>query len=85
MVAKTGNKSRSRRLKDWIETGIKGDAITYADKLGMKPVDEKFTTSQIRNFYGELKRIRFKGIEESKQKSAFSPSSPQVGIRCQAG
>lgn len=63
---------------EWIENGIKGDAIVYAEQLGIKLVEERFTTSQIRNFYGELKRIQLKGIKETKQKSAFHLLHPKL-------
>ncbi len=61
---------------DWIETGIKGSAIEYADKLGQRLVDERFTTSQIRNFYGELKRIQLNGISGSI--SSFHLLHPKI-------
>jgi len=63
---------------EWIKDGIKGDAITYTEQLGVKLVDERFTTSQIRNFYGELKRIQLKRITEPKQKSAFHLLHPKL-------
>lgn len=49
--------------KEWIEHGIRADAIEYAERLGLALKNENFSTSQIRNFYGELKRIQMKGIE----------------------
>jgi CRISPR-associated protein Csm2 len=52
--------------EEWITSGIKADAVTYAEELGKQLVDERFTTSQIRNFYGELKRIQLNGIEKLK-------------------
>lgn len=61
---------------DWIEQGIKGSAIIYAEKLGEKLVEERFTTSQIRNFYGELKRIQLNGIAHNK--SAFHLLYPKL-------
>lgn len=61
---------------DWIETGIKGAAINYAEKLGARLVDERFTTSQIRNFYGELKRIQLNGI--SSNVSSFHLLHPKI-------
>lgn len=63
---------------DWIDSGIKGGAIVYAEKLGQKLVKERFTTSQIRNFYGELKRIQLKGISDTKQRSAFHLLHPKL-------
>lgn len=62
--------------KTWIQEGIKGDAITFAEKLGEKLAQERFTTSQIRNFYGELKRIQLKGI--TSHKSAFHLLRPKL-------
>jgi len=71
----------------WIETGITDVAITYCENLGnflakvkretgYKPAEESLTTSQFRNFYGELKRIQLKGIEEAKQ--AFHLLRPKL-------
>jgi CRISPR-associated protein Csm2 len=51
--------------KEWIREGIKEEAIKYADRLGLALKNENFSTSQIRNFYGELKRIQMKGIEDN--------------------
>lgn len=64
--------------EEWITSGIKGAAIVYAEKLGEKLVDERFTTSQIRNFYGELKRIQLKGIKDQSQTSAFHLLHPKL-------
>jgi len=63
---------------DWIVTGIKKDAIEYAEKLGATLKEEGFTTSQIRNFYGELKRIQLKGIEDAKARSSFHLLHPKL-------
>lgn len=64
--------------EEWITGGIKNDAIDYAEKLGQRLVSERFTTSQIRNFYGELKRIQLKGIRDEKQKAAFHLLHPKL-------
>lgn len=63
---------------DWVRTGIKGSAITYAEKLGEKLVEERFTTSQIRNFYGELIRIKLNGIDSAKNVSSFHLLHPKL-------
>lgn len=60
----------------WIREGIRSEAISYAELLGKKLVQERFTTSQIRNFYGELKRIQLKGIET--EKSSFHLLHPKI-------
>lgn len=61
---------------EWIQQGITGSAIAYTELLGEKLVQERFTTSQIRNFYGELKRIQLKGIAD--EKSAFLLLHPKL-------
>lgn len=85
MALQQGNSGKEREQiqvpafqSDWIVSGIKGNAITYAEKLGIKLVEERFTTSQIRNFYGELKRIQLKSITGDKQKSAFHLLHPKL-------
>jgi CRISPR-associated protein Csm2 len=62
--------------EDWIVSGIKEDAVIYAEQLGINLANERFTTSQIRNFYGELKRIQLNGIE--KHKSSFHLLHPKL-------
>ena len=75
--------------ESWIERGINGSAITYCEKLGLflakvkrkheiksKEKEEALTTSQFRNFYGELKRIQLKGFEN--EKSSFHLLRPKL-------
>jgi CRISPR-associated protein Csm2 len=64
--------------KTWITDGIKSDAIDYAESLGKQLVEKRFSTSQIRNFYGELKRIQLKTIQDQSQKSAFHLLRPKL-------
>ncbi len=63
---------------DWIKDGIKKEAVEYANQLGKKLTVEKFTTSQIRNFYGELIRIKMAGIDSPKNKSSFHLLHPKL-------
>lgn len=44
--------------KDWIITNIDMDTVYYADCFGKQLVNEKLTTSQLRNFFGEVRRIQ---------------------------
>lgn len=60
----------------WVKSGINKNGIDYAEKLGRALVDLKFSTSQFRNFYGELKRIQLRGIEG--QKSPFHLLKPKL-------
>jgi CRISPR-associated protein Csm2 len=60
----------------WMSEGIDGKAIEYAELLGEKLAIGKFTTSQFRNFYGELKRIQLNEIKSNK--SAFHLLQPKL-------
>lgn len=60
----------------WIQKGITKEAVDYTEKLGEKLADTRFTTSQFRNFYGELKRIQLKGIQSNI--SAFHLLKPKL-------
>jgi len=61
---------------EWIKYKIDDDTILYAEDLGKKLVDGKFTTSQFRNFYGELKRIEMGKIENNQ--TAFLLLKPKL-------
>lgn len=52
----------------WITEGINNDTILYAEELGRMLAEGPFkmTTSQIRNFFGEVKRIQMSRIENNK-------------------
>lgn len=56
----------SRFNPDWIRQRITNECITFAEEAGKELVDQKFTTSQIRNVFGEIKRIQMKGFAENK-------------------
>lgn len=48
--------------KEWITERITESAISEAESFGKALHDGRFTTSQIRNFFGEVKRIQMKGL-----------------------
>jgi CRISPR-associated protein Csm2 len=50
---------------DWIKVGINMECIEYTDKFG-KALCRELTTSQIRNVFGELKRIQMKTFDLAK-------------------
>lgn len=54
-------------LTGWIKDKIDNDAILFAEQFGKHLVDKRLTTSQIRNIYGEVKRIEAKLPEEGKK------------------
>lgn len=63
---------------DWVTSKIDKNSIDYAENLGKYLADNKFTTSQFRNFYGELKRIQLNGIEQAENQTAFLLLRPKL-------
>lgn len=51
---------------EWITYGIDRDGIEFTKEFGKYLANNDLTTSQIRNIYGELKRIEMKGYENDK-------------------
>jgi CRISPR-associated protein Csm2 len=68
--------------KNWITHGLDEEAITFASEIGAELAkgDQNqgngLTTSQIRNFFGEVKRIQARGYE--KEKTAFLLIRPKL-------
>lgn len=50
----------------WISTGITEDCILFTEKFGSHLATSGFTTSQIRNVFGEIKRIQMSGFNEHR-------------------
>lgn len=51
---------------DWITKGFEKETVRYTDDFGKFLCVQGLTTSQIRNVYGELKRIQMKGFDDEK-------------------
>lgn len=49
----------------WITESLDNNAIKYANDLGQYLKGNGFSTSQIRNVFGEVKRIQLNGFEEN--------------------
>jgi CRISPR-associated protein Csm2 len=76
--------------KDWMTKGITESAVTFAEAFGKflcnpfqdqktqqwKAGNNAMTTSQIRNIYGEIKRIQAKGFD--KEKASFLLLRPKL-------
>ncbi|WP_010421340.1 type III-A CRISPR-associated protein Csm2 [Anaerophaga thermohalophila] len=62
--------------EEWIVKGVDQDAVSFADRLGKFLYENKLSTSQIRNVFGEIKRIEIKGFE--KEKSSFYLLKPKM-------
>lgn len=48
-----------------LKSGQYDDAVSFAEKFG-EDIAGEFTTNQIRNFFGEVRRIEMKGIQSEK-------------------
>jgi len=68
----------------WVSERLEDSAITFAEDFGQhlcdlqsgRPGRMALTTSQIRNFFGEVKRIQAKGFE--KQRTSFLLIRPKL-------
>ena len=61
--------------KEWITDGIDKNGVKFTDDFG-RFLSRQLSTSQIRNIYGELKRIQMKGF--ANEKTAFILLKPKM-------
>ena len=52
--------------KEWITDSITDECIVFTEKFGKLLAESGFTTSQIRNVFGEIKRIQMSGFRDNK-------------------
>lgn len=58
-----GNQRREKmkidqaKITQWIKVGFEGETISFTQDFGKELVDDRLTTSQIRNIFSEVKRI----------------------------
>jgi CRISPR-associated protein Csm2 len=67
-----GNKNNSPEFKmnfnpEWISQGANKEMIKFCDELGKFLKEYRVSASQLRNIYGEIMRIKLKGIENEKE------------------
>lgn len=62
--------------ESWIKEGITKDCIDFTKIFGQFLAKNKLSTSQIRNVYGELKRIQLKGYD--KERTSFLLLRPKM-------
>lgn len=64
--------------REWISSGITKETVEFTKKFGKQLSDGQtgISTSQIRNIYGELKRIELKGF--NNEKTSFLLLKPKV-------
>jgi CRISPR-associated protein Csm2 len=64
--------------KAWIESGITDDCIRFTEGFGSHLERNRFTTSQIRNVFGEIKRIQMSGFDKPEAKTDFLLLKPKM-------
>lgn len=75
--AEARNRVTEAHFQDsWIKEGADAQFVTFAEAMGKEMAKNGLTTSQIRNVYGEIKRIQMKGYDE--ERSSFSLLRPKV-------
>lgn len=47
----------------WITDGLEAEAVISAKELGESLADQKVSTSQIRNVFGEIRRVQALGVD----------------------
>lgn len=53
-------------IKNWVNNGIDKQTIVYADGMGKRLKEQGLTTSQIRNIFGEMRKIQMNGFQKEK-------------------
>lgn len=61
------DKPDSGFINAWITKSIDKAYLDYAQRMAKTFADEKLTPTQFRNFYGELKRLESKNIDDTKE------------------
>lgn len=65
-----------RFRKEWVSQEVTRETVQFAEDFGRFLKEQGLTTSQIRNAYGELKRIQMSGFE--KEKVSFLLLKPKL-------
>ena len=63
-------------IKRWIQDGATKELPDFAEEMGKAMATNGLTNSQIRNVYGEIKRIQMGGFD--KEKASFFLLRPKV-------
>lgn len=71
-----GMKIKESTLREWIQNGISPATVSFADHFG-KFLKAGMTTSQIRNVFGELRRIQMNGFV-GKERTSFLLLKPKL-------
>lgn len=64
--------------KEWITIGADEEMVTFTDKAGKFMEENNLTSSQIRNIFGEMKRIQLKKVSSPEGRVSFMLLKPKV-------
>jgi CRISPR-associated protein Csm2 len=71
------------KIKEWVSKGLDRPAVEFAEAFGRELVDEKLSTAQIRNVFGEVRRIQMKMMDRWEDPPVL-PVAAKIGILRQA-
>lgn len=60
-----------KAISGWLRTGLNKEAILFAEKFGAWLAQNQLTTTQIRNIYGEIKRIQMRDEKDFRDAEAL--------------
>lgn len=63
-------------ISEWVKNGITEETVKTAENIGKYLAKNDLTGSQIRNIFGELRRIQIKGYKN--EKTAFLMLKPKL-------
>lgn len=64
--------------EEWITQGLRADAVASAKELGETLAQKGVSTTQIRNVFGEIKKIQALGITKEKGQSRLYMIGPKL-------
>lgn len=53
------------KLPEWIQKQVDKEAVDFTEQFGKYLADQRFTNSQIRNIFGEIKRLQMKKWDQT--------------------
>ena len=73
---KTNLDKQKSAIEGWVRDGIDKSTVEFADTFGKKVADDGLTTTQIRTFFGEMRRIQMNGY--LSEKTSFILLKPKL-------
>jgi CRISPR-associated protein Csm2 len=58
--------SERAQIKKWVQTNVEKETVNFANEFGKNIATKQLTTSQIRNVFGEMRRIQMNGFVNEK-------------------